>query len=253
MLELMKQGRPFALATVAGSRGSVPAKIGARMIVFADGTQEGTVGGAELEVRVREEALRALAEGAPRTFHFDLTFHKEGGLDLACGGAVNILVEPIRGRAHVLICGGGHIGLELSRLCRQLQYDYSVLDDRAEYAAEARFPDARERHALAPGEFFASADLKRYSHVVICGYSPHVEADVLYEVCRVPYDGYVGLIGSKAKKKSIWDDLTRRGIAAERLSRVEIPIGVPIEAETPAEIALSIMGSLVRAYRNGKA
>ena len=220
------------------------------MIVFEDGTQEGTVGGAELELRVRDESVAALGEKKPRTFRYDLTDRKEGGLDLACGGSVDILIEPMLGKPHVLICGGGHIGLEVAALCGRMEYDCSVLDDRPEYALKERFPNARGCHAAGAKEFFERAEMGQYTHVVICGYSPRVEADVLYEVCR-RFDGYVGLIGSKAKKKSIWEDLTSRGIERERLDRVEIPIGVPIQAESPAEIALSIMGSIVQTYRNG--
>lgn len=243
MAALQREGRSFAVATIVGTRGSVPAGLGARLIVLADGTQEGTVGGAELEVRVREEARAALADGRPRTFHYDLTVKKEGGLELACGGSVDVLIEPMEKRPHVLICGGGHIGLELSRLCGPLDYDFSVLDDRPEYASAERFPRARGLHARMP----EARD--PYTHVVVCGYSPLVETEVLAELLARPFDGWVGLIGSKAKKKSIWDALAGRGIPAARLDRVEIPIGVPIEAETPAEIALSILGSVVREHR----
>lgn len=250
--ELLRAGRPFALATIVGVRGSVPAGLGARMIVFPDGVQEGTVGGAELELRVRDEAVAALRGGRPATFRYDLTTRKEGGLELDCGGSVDVLVEPMSPGPHVLICGGGHIGLELSKLCAQLGYAFSVLDDRAEFAAPSRFPGAAGTHAAAPAQFFDTADPARYTHVVICGYSPHVEAEALYEVLSRGVGAYVGLIGSKAKKKSIWEDLTARGIDRAALDRVEIPIGVPIEAETPAEIAVSIVGSIVRSRRNGR-
>lgn len=250
--DLLKTGRPFALATIVGVRGSVPAGLGARLIVFPDGSQEGTVGGAELELRVRDEALSALKSGRPATFRYDLTTRKAGGLELDCGGSVDVLVEPMAPGPHVLICGGGHIGLDLSKLCTQLGYAFSILDDRAEFASRERFPAAAGTHAASPKDFFDTADPARYTHIVICGYSPHVEADALYEVLRRGFGGYVGLIGSKAKKKSIWDDLASRGVDRAALDRVEIPIGVPIEAETPAEIAVSIMGSIVRSHRNGR-
>lgn len=243
-LKLLDEGRSLALATIVGAKGSVPAGLGARMIVLQDGTTEGTVGGAELELQVREAAMECLKSRKAVTFHYDLTYKKAGGLDLACGGAVDVMVEVLQPRAHVLLCGGGHIGLELAKLCGQMGYDHSVEDDRPEYASAERFPGARGRWAKAErfGEF---------THVVVAGYSPHVETEMLERVLRSGYQGYVGLIGSKSKKTTIFRELESRGIATAALERVECPIGVPIGADTPAEIAVSIMGSIIRSYRGG--
>lgn len=243
-LKLLDEGRTVALATVAGTRGSVPAGLGARMIVLPGGATEGTVGGAELELRVREAAIECLRTGKTATFHFDLTQKKPGGLDLACGGSVDVLVEIMQPPAHLLLCGGGHIGLELARLCDQLGYHYSVEDDRPEYSAAERFPGARGRFAKA--ESFAA-----FTHVVVAGYSPQVETEMLERVLASGHQGYVGLIGSKAKRASIFRELESRGVKPAALERIECPIGVPIDAETPAEIAVSIMGSVIRSHRGG--
>src|SRR3954467_15370457 len=135
--ELLDSGVSFALCTVISARGSVPGKPGAKMIVLGDGTQFGTVGGAGLEEKVKELGRRCVADRHTQVHAFELAPRRPdrpvgpGALDSLCGGAVEILVEYLGALPHLLICGGGHVGLEVARLCDQLEYVYSVLDDRA--------------------------------------------------------------------------------------------------------------------------
>src|SRR5262245_44667608 len=138
--ELAEAGVPFALCTVIGARGSVPGKVGAKMIVTPDGAQFGTVGGAGLEEKTKALGVKCLGERKGGTFRFDLAYHRPGALDSLCGGSVEILVEFMGAVPHLLICGGGHVGLEVARLADQLEYLYSVLDDRPEFASRERFP-----------------------------------------------------------------------------------------------------------------
>src|SRR5256885_16820231 len=118
--ELLDEGESFALCTVVSAKGSVPGKAGAKMIVRADGSQFGTVGGAGLEERVKDLGRRCVAEKQTLTSKFELAPNRPdrpGALDSLCGGAVEILVEYMGAVPHVLICGGGHVGLEGARLC----------------------------------------------------------------------------------------------------------------------------------------
>jgi xanthine dehydrogenase accessory factor len=245
---LLERGEPFALATVASSRGSVPGKPGAKMIVLPDRRQIGTVGGAGLEEKVKTLALECLAARKGGVFRFDLSYHRPGGLDSLCGGSVEIVVEPMLGRPHVLICGGGHVGLEVARLCDQLEYAYSVMDDRAEFASVERFPSARGRFVATPEGFFATAELAPYSHLLILGYSHRVDTDVLEQALR-RFPGFIGVIASRAKRKEMFQRMRERGIADADLARVEAPLGVAIGGETPAEIAVSILGSVIRDHK----
>src|SRR5947209_2766922 len=143
ILELLGEGRAFAVATVAEAKGSVPGKQGAKMVFLPDGAQFGTVGGAGLEQKVKALCRKALDERKGGLVSFDLMYYKEGALDSLCGGSVRILVEYMAPLPHVLIAGGGHCGLEVAKLCQQLGYLHSVLDDRAEYASRERFRDAK--------------------------------------------------------------------------------------------------------------
>jgi xanthine dehydrogenase accessory factor len=247
-LELADAGVPFALCTVVTTRGSVPGKVGAKMIVEPNGAQFGTVGGAGLEEKTKALAVKCLAEKKGGIFKFDLAYYRPGALDSLCGGTVEILVEPMGAVPHVLICGGGHVGLEVAKLCDQLEYVYSVLDDRAEFASAERFPSARLRFVAEPADFFSGADLSPFSHVVILGYSHRVDTDLLYEFCK-RFPGYIGLISSKLKRKEMFGRLRERGVTDAELARVEAPLGVAIGAESPAEIAVSILGGIIAHHK----
>jgi xanthine dehydrogenase accessory factor len=248
ILRLIDDGRAFAVATVAETRGSVPGKQGAKMIVLADGTQFGTVGGAGLEQKVKGLCRKAIEEKKGGLASFDLMYYKEGALDSLCGGSVQILVEYMAPVPHVLIAGGGHCGLEIARLCDQLGYLYSVLDDRAEYASGERFPNARRALQAMPEEFFGREDLSPFSHVVLVGWSHKIDTDLLFHLVQ-KFPGWIGLISSKTKKLEMFRRLKARGIPETALARVVAPVGVPIGAETPAEIAVSILAQIIASVR----
>jgi xanthine dehydrogenase accessory factor len=248
ILQLINEGRAFAVATVAETRGSVPGKQGSKMILVADGTQYGTVGGAGLEEKVKALCREALESRRGRLASFDLLYRKEGALDSLCGGSAQIVVEYMAPVPHTLIAGGGHCGLEVARLCDQLGYFYSVLDDRVEYCSEGRFPNARNRRHATPEQFFASADLSPYSHVLLLGWSHKIDTELLFHLVQ-KFPGWIGVIASRTKKVEMFRRLKARGIPEAALGRVVAPVGLPIGAETPAEIAVSIVGQIIQSVK----
>ncbi|HYF00383.1 MAG TPA: XdhC/CoxI family protein [Planctomycetota bacterium] len=245
ILELLEEGRAFAVATVAAAKGSVPGKPGAKMVVLADGTATGTVGGAGLEQKVKALCLRAIEERRGGLHAFDLMAYKEGGLDSLCGGSVQILVEYMAPTPHLLIAGGGHCGLEVARLCGTLGYVHSVLDDRPEYASPARFPEARRTIHATPETFFQAEDLSPYTHVLLVGWSHKIDTELLFHLVQ-KFPRWIGLISSRTKRLEMFRRLRARGISEEALARVVAPVGLPIGAETPAEIAVSILAQVIR-------
>jgi len=249
ILQLLEEGRAFAVATIAETRGSVPGKQGAKMVFLPDGTQFGTVGGAGLEQKVKGLCRQAIEEKKGGLASFDLMYYKEGALDSLCGGSVKVLIEYMAPLPHVLIAGGGHCGLEIAKLCDQLGYLHSVLDDRAEYASRERFPNAKRNVQALPEEFFAREDLSGFSHVVLVGWSHKIDTDLLFHLVQ-KFPGWIGLISSKTKKLEMFRRLKARGIPEEALSRVVAPVGLPIGAVTPAEIAVSILGQIIATFRN---
>jgi len=248
---LVDRGVAFAVATVVSAKGSVPGKVGATMLVLADGSTRGTVGGAGLEERVRKLALDALSTGAGGVHAFDLANWKPTGLDSVCGGTVEIAISVSAAPPHLLLVGGGHCAHALAAVADALGWSYTVLDSRAAFANAERFPRARETVAGAPSDFVAKADLSRYSHAYVMGHSHHEDVDTLVALLKAGFPGVVGVIGSAAKRRSMWERAAARGAREEDLVRVRMPIGVDVGAETPAEIAVSVAAEIVRDVRQG--
>ena len=248
ILKLIDEGRAFAVATVAEAKGSVPGKQGVKMVLLPDGTQHGTVGGAGLEEKVKAHARRCLEEGRGGLFSFDLMYYKEGALDSLCGGSVTIMVEIHTPVPHLLIAGGGHCGLEVANICDRLGYFYSILDDRAEYAAAERFPRARRRIQATPEKFFADEELSSYTHVVLLGWSHKIDTELLFHLVR-KFPRWIGVISSRTKRLEMFRRLRARGIAEGELARVVAPVGLSIGAESPAEIAVSILAQVIQTVK----
>ncbi|HWN83276.1 MAG TPA: XdhC family protein, partial [Candidatus Udaeobacter sp.] len=152
-------------------------------------------------------------------------------------------------RPHLVLFGGGHVGLAVARLCDLLDYRYTVVDDRADYANRERFPAAVETVVGHAADFFRGRDLAPYSHVYVLGYSHHEDESTLAAALQ-SFSGAIGLIGSRSKRTDLQARLIAQGISAGDFDRkVQCPIGLDIHAETPAEIAVAILGEVIRHHR----
>jgi xanthine dehydrogenase accessory factor len=245
VLRLLAQHRPFVRASVVRAVGSVPGKLGATMVVRADGTTLGTVGGAALEEEVKRLAAAAIERHRGDLVHFDLAAWKDGGLPSLCGGSVDIALEYVPPRPNVLLWGGGHVSEAVARLLPGLDFDHSVADDRREYVAEARFPAADRREAVEPNELFDRFEPSAFTHLLILGYDARKDTEVLYEAIR-RFPNTIGLIASAPKRTHMYAALRARGVGTEALERVRSPVGLAIGAESPAEIAIAVVAEIVR-------
>lgn len=246
-LALTEAHQPFVLATVVDYHGSVPGKRGVTMLVREDGSIVGTVGGAGLEEKVRFLARQALRHRAGGLHRFDLTAWKPGGLDSRCGGSVDVALEYVPARPNLLLWGGGHVALALSRQLSLLDYDYSIADDRPDFTTAERFPGARHRWTVAPGglpEALAGSG-ERFSHAYLLGYDAKKDEEVAFRLLS-SFEGHVGLIASRTKREITLRGLRARGLSEGQLSRLRSPVGVPLGAETPEEIAVSIMAEVIQ-------
>jgi len=241
-----------ALATVVGGEKGVPGRAGFRMLVYPDGKILGTVGGGLLEAKVREEALRCLDDKKPRLLEFVLDEESADGIGVLCGGKVKIFLEPILATPTLYVFGGGHIAVPLVQFAKTLEFSVVVVDDREQFASKERFPLADEVKLGVFSVTTKSIEFRESDCVVIITRGHQYDELVLKECLsksRLP--GYVGMIGSKEKIARTYSHLKEEGIASELLERVRAPIGIDIGAQSPAEIALSIMAEIV-AHRYGK-
>jgi xanthine dehydrogenase accessory factor len=250
LLELLGEHRRIALATVVKAEGSTPREFGAKMVVLPDGSTHGTVGGGALEKIVTEEAIGALKEGAGFLREYDLRANRAGGIGAICGGKATVLVEILRAGERLLICGGGHIGLELARVGAALGFRVIVVDPRKDFSAAGRFPDGVEVLRALPAGRRVLGLVDSDTYVVILTHSHALDKEALRALA--PSNArYVGMIGSRAKVKRVLAELKKGGVDIGQLDRVHAPIGLDIGAETPAEIAVAIVAEIVHVRRRG--
>jgi len=249
ILEAERGGQPAALATVIRARGSVPRHEASKMLVYADGRIVGTVGGGELENRTIEEARQAAREGTARIMTHSLVDPSRGDAGV-CGGEVEVFIEPILPPARLVIVGAGHVGRALAHLAHWMGYRVIVTDDRAELCTHEFIPDADEFVVGPVAEALSKIGIDGQTYVasVTRGYLFDVDALPILLQSPAPY---IGVIGSKRRWAMALRDLGAKGIPEEALARVHAPIGLEIQAETPEEIAVSIMAEIVMAQRGG--
>ena len=245
-LRLMEQHVAFVRATVVRVNGSAPGKVGASLLLRADGSALGTVGGAALDERVKELARAALSHRRSDLHHFDLARWRAGGLPSLCGGEVDVALEYVPARPSLLLWGGGHVAEALGQILPTLEYDYCVADDRPGWITAERFPLALRRELVAAADVWGRFDPTAFTHLYILGYDASKDTELLADsLARFP--GTVGLIASAAKRAHIFATLRDRKVPESALDRVQSPIGLSIGAESPAEIAVSVVAEIIRA------
>ena len=247
LVNITSKGERAVLATVISSRGSAPRKAGAKMLIKNDGTSIGTVGGGGVEKRVRERAIEVMNSGEPQVVHFDLSGKGEGTA-MICGGQMDVFLEPILSPPTLYLFGAGHISQGTAAMGKMLGFRVVVIDPRPEYNNNDRFPDA---DALIVEEYesaFSKLSVDEDSYIVI-----YTTGHVLDEQCLDFAVGtkakYIGMIGSKKKVKEVKERLLQKGISQQQLDRVYAPIGIGIGAETPEEIAISILAEIIKVKR----
>ncbi len=248
--EALERGEAAALVTIVAARGSTPQRVGAKMLVFADGRSVGTIGGGCYENDASGKAREAIAARTPQLVHYELSddFAQETGL--ICGGQMDVYIEPIEPSPELYIIGAGHVGYHLARLAHEVGFRVHVVDDREKFANRERFPTAEEVVADDISTWLASAALPPHAYAVVVtrGHTNDLEA---LRALAPRELRYLGMIGSRAKVARVYDALTADGMPADRLTRIHAPIGLDIGAVTPQEIAVSILAELIAA-KHGK-
>jgi xanthine dehydrogenase accessory factor len=234
--------------TVVRVRGSTPQRAGAKMLVFADGRTAGTIGGGCYENDAFWKARQALETGRQLLLHYELNddFAQENGL--VCGGQMDVHIDPLEPTPHLYVVGAGHVGYHLARLAAEAGFRTHVVDDREKFANRERFAAADDVVVAPIPEWLEQAELPPSAFAVVVTRGHTHDLDAMRALAGRDLR-YLGLIGSRAKVRRIFDMLLTEGFPAARLERVHAPIGLDIGAVTPAEIAISIMAELIAVRR----
>ena len=249
LAELESTHQPAALCTVVKTSGSTPRHSTSKMLVYPDGSILGTVGGGELENRVRKEALASLQDGKPRNLAYTMADPARGDPGL-CGGQVEVFVEPILPSPVLVVVGGGHVGKAVAHLAKWLGFRVAVSDDRPEFCTREANPDADDFYAVPLAELPLQLTITPQTALVLTTRGSNVDVAGLPALLN-SQAGYIGVIGSRKRWNTTIKALNQQGISDEILERIHSPIGLGIGAETPEEIAVSILAEILMLRASG--
>ncbi len=240
-------GRRFILASVVHARGFTPRKPGAHMLIAPDGSTLGTVGGGAIEQHVLDEARRIFERGGALLVEKHLTTE----LGMCCGGEMGVFLETIEPAPRLLLFGAGYIARPLAAMAVACGFRVAVVDSRPEWAVPERFPGA-SLHAEEPETFLRGEALLPGDFAVVVTHDHALDQRIVEGLLRSPAR-FVGMVGSIPKQRKFALRLRARGFTPEQVARLRTPLGLPIGAATPEEIALSVVAELVQVRRGAGA
>jgi len=243
LAELEKNNGPAAICTVIKSEGSTPRHVGSKMLVYPDGKFIGTVGGGELESRVIHAALDTLKSGEAKNLSYTMADPSRGDPGV-CGGTVEVFVELILPPATIVVIGGGHVGKAVVHLAKWLGFRVAVSDDREEFCNPESVPGADAYYPVAMAELANQLKVTRQTFLVVTSRGSGVDAAGLPPLLESDA-AYIGVIGSKRRWLATVKALKEKGVSEELIARVHSPMGIELNAETPEEIAVSIMAEIL--------
>jgi xanthine dehydrogenase accessory factor len=249
ILDIEKSNLGGVVCTVITTKGSTPRHQGSKMVVYPNGKIIGTVGGGEVENRVIAEAMKSMNTGTNRVLSYDMV-NPDNGDPGICGGHVDVLLEPILPKPILVVIGAGHVGKTVAFLGKWLNFTVFVSDDREQFCNAQENPYADGYFPCNMADLSNMLEITPNMYIVLTTRGMNVDVEGLPSLLKTNA-AYIGLIGSKRR----WT-MTRKALLAtpdiseEMLDRIHSPIGLELNAETPEEIAVSILAEIIM-LRNG--
>ena len=241
ILKSSKTAQLCALATVVeSSLKGTPQKAGAKMLIFSNGSIEGTIGGGSNEKKTIKESLEAIKSKTPRLV--ELNFSKKE--KYLCGGTLKVFIEPILPQNRLILFGAGHVGLALSFLGKFLQFDVTVVDTRKDFIDKKKFAHVDHVINTSSTETITSLDINQNTYIVIAAHNHESDFQFLNYFLKTN-SAYLGVIASQSKRNQFIAQLKEKKISSKIINKIHMPIGIDIGAQTPNEIALSVMAEII--------
>jgi len=246
LAEIKQTGKNAVLCILTATRGSTPRKAGSKMIVTADGKTYGTVGGGEVEQKVIAMALEVAGQTSPKFVKINL----EEEAEMQCGGSVDVYLEPVGALDRVVIIGVGHVGGVVADFAHRLGFSVTLIDPRENILD--RFEN-KGFELIRDGFVTAAENLVSDQNTYFVITTPRHDFDQeLTAICAKKPHRYVGMMGSSRKVATAVKYYLEKNILSKaEIDKIDMPIGLAINAETPEEIALSITAKLVKVRRSG--
>ncbi|MCC6721975.1 MAG: xanthine dehydrogenase accessory protein XdhC [Bacteroidia bacterium] len=242
---LKRENLAAALCTVVSTKGSTPRKAGAKMLVLQNEKIYGTIGGGNLEKQVIEAALVTIENKNSKLYKFELLQQ----LGMCCGGTVEIFIEPIMEKNKLYIFGAGHVGTALALFAQNTGFEVTVIDDRSDYIHALKNEKINKIYSQFENAI-ENLSFDKQTYIVVVTYS-HPSDRAILSLCINKPNAYLGMIGSRRKTEVTRKKFLESKIATiQQLNNIDMPIGLDINPETPAEIAVSILAKLIE-VKNG--
>jgi xanthine dehydrogenase accessory factor len=248
LLEARNQGIRCALVTVASAQGSVPRQAGTKMLVYSSGKTSGTIGGGKAEALIIQDALRCLETGEIELKRYPLREGEPDSFGAICGGEITLLIEPQRSGESIYLFGAGHCAVAIARLARSCEVNVFVIEDREDTLNA--FEPANQKHLCrSQAEFVSRQSWGASDAILLVNRNYIMDRDALQAILETSGYGYVGMIGSKRKVSKVYAELRKQGVSSEALGQVHAPLGIDIGADSPEEIAISVMAEVLAVLR----
>lgn len=249
VLRAREGGSPVLVATVVAAPADAADKMGAKLVLREDGSSFGALDGGAIDETVRREAPDAFRRHAVEVLYLKASGETVARLD-AEDDVYQVMIEIHERPATLLVIGGGHVGKALATVGHLCGFAIEIVDDRPEFANEERFPEADK---ITTGYFEKALDgypIDSNTYIV-CVTRGHRHDETSLRMVAESEAAYVGMIGSKRRVRAVLQHIVEAGVSQEAVDRVHTPIGLDIGAETPEEIAVSIMAEIVMVRRGG--
>lgn len=237
--ELARSGRGAALCTIIETSGSTPRKAGSKIIVTANNKTFGSVGGGILEKQVIKDAIRCISLGETYTGSYSSGSDKEG----TSYGEARVFIDPLPRKKDLYIFGAGHVGQAVAMLAKDYGFEVSLIDHRKELMELISIDGITK----IQGDYLKELEKLNFtknSYVIVMT-NAHESDEAVTLSCSKKEHAYLGMIGSSKKVKEAKKAFTKLGMDAKSMEAIDMPIGMPMNCETPPEIAISILARLI--------
>lgn len=238
LLTAEKLGIGCALCTIINSSGTTPRAIGSKMIVYENGDSYGSIGGGSVEKEIKDKAFFAINSNRYYKEIFKIDKESQQNID-----NIEVFIEPILPQVNLFIFGAGHIGKKVAFFGKQLGWHIVLIDDRTELCNIKIVPEADEFIDSISNKKFDDINVKS-SYFVLVTRNSEIDSSILKKIIKKKYR-YIGVLGSAKRWEETKHELMNCGFLEDEVNKIHAPIGIDIKAETPEEIAISIISQII--------
>ncbi len=253
LAEAADHNRPAALLTVVdpGTSNGNTAKVGERTVVDISRRAAPLDGFAGLGAEAAQQLSEHTADAVAALFEVGADGAVRPAARVEPSGAPRVFLDPITGAQRLIVVGAGHIAQPLAQLGSMLGFHVTVIDDRAAFANRERFPTADQIIVRPFTAAIEALELDRHCYLLSVTRGHAFDEEALLAALRKRNGAFIGMIGSRRRVRATLERIAEAGIPASELNEVHAPLGVDLGAETPAEIAVSIIAEIIRERRMG--